>query len=177
MFFHAFPFYMKGGFVGVDIFFVISGYLISSILYRNLYNSDNPGHVNIVDFYIRRVRRIFPALIAVLVFLLAVGWVILLPDEYQRLGKHVLGGSTYISNFMLYYESGDYFNVESNLKPLLHLWSLGVEEQFYLIFPIFLWVLYKLKLSFIKSLTVFTAISFALNMYFILKGNGSYSFY
>ena len=139
---------MVGGFVGVDIFFVISGYLISSILYRNLYDQNNPGHVNIVDFYIRRVRRIFPALIAVLVFLLAIGWVILLPDEYKRLGKHVLGGSTYISNFILYYESGDYFNVDSNLKPLLHLWSLGVEEQFYLIFPIFLWGLYKLKLNF-----------------------------
>ena len=168
---------MVGGFVGVDIFFVISGYLISSILYRNLYDQNNPGHVNIVDFYIRRVRRIFPALIAVLVFLLAIGWVILLPDEYKRLGKHVLGGSTYISNFILYYESGDYFNVDSNLKPLLHLWSLGVEEQFYLIFPIFLWGLYKLKLNFIKSLTVFTVISFLLNLYFVLKGNGSYSFY
>ncbi len=168
---------MVGGFVGVDIFFVISGYIISSILYRNLYDTENPGYVNIVDFYIRRVRRIFPALIAVLVFLLAIGWVILLPDEYKSLGKHVLGGSTYISNFILYYESGDYFNVDSNLKPLLHLWSLGVEEQFYLIFPIFLWGLYKLKFNFIKSLTVFTVISFVLNLYFVLKGNGSYSFY
>ena len=68
VFYHAFPESIKGGFTGVDIFFVISGFLISSILYRNLYNTDNPGHVNIVDFYIRRVRRIFPALIAVLVF-------------------------------------------------------------------------------------------------------------
>ena len=177
VFYHAFPESIKGGFTGVDIFFVISGFLISSILYRNLYNTDNPGHVNIVDFYIRRVRRIFPALIAVLVFLLAVGWVVLLPDEYQRLGKHVLGGSTYISNFMLYFESGDYFNVESNLKPLLHLWSLGVEEQFYLIFPIFLWVLYKLRINFLVSLVVFTVISFAVNYYFVKIGNGTYSFY
>ena len=198
VFYHAFPFYMKGGFVGVDIFFVISGYLISSILYRNLYDTENPGHVNIVDFYIRRVRRIFPALIAVLVFLLAVGWIILLPDEYKRLGKHVLGGSTYISNFILYYENGDYFNVDSNLKPLLHLWSLGVEEQFYLIFPIFLWVLYKLKLNILKWLLIFTSVSFFVNLYcvwsvslnhvihlpdlnfaFVLDktGKGSYSFY
>ena len=145
---------MVGDFVGVDIFFVISGYLISSILYRNLYDQNNPGHVNIVDFYIRRVRRIFPALIAVLVFLLVVGWWLLFPDEYKRLGKHVFCGATYSSNLMLYRESGDYFNVDSNLKPLLHLWSLGVEEQFYLIFQIFLWGLYKLKLNFIKSLTV-----------------------
>lgn len=189
---------MVGGFVGVDIFFVISGYLISSILYRNLYDQNNPGHVNIVDFYIRRVRRIFPALIAVLVFLLAIGWVILLPDEYKRLGKHVLGGSTYISNFILYYESGDYFNVDSNLKPLLHLWSLGVEEQFYLIFPIFLWGLYKLRLNILKWLLIFTSVSFFVNLYcvwsvnfnhvihlpdlnfaFVLDktGKGSYSFY
>ena len=139
---------MKGGFVGVDIFFVISGYLISSILYRNLYDQNNPGHVNIVDFYIRRVRRIFPALITVLLFLIVAGWFILLPNEYLQLGKHIVAGSTYLSNFWLYFESGNYFNSDSNLKPLLHLWSLGVEEQFYLIFPIFLWGLYKLKLNF-----------------------------
>lgn len=168
---------MVGGFVGVDIFFVISGYLISSILYRNLYDQNNPGHVNIVDFYIRRVRRIFPALITVLLFLIVAGWFILLPNEYLQLGKHIVAGSTYLSNFWLYFESGNYFNSDSNLKPLLHLWSLGVEEQFYLIFPIFLWGLYKLKLNFIKSLTVFIVISFVLNLYFVLKGNGSYSFY
>ena len=121
---------MPGGFIGVDVFFVISGFLISSILYKNLFNQDNPGHVHIVDFYIRRVKRIFPALIFVLIFCLTAGWYILLPDEYRLLGKHTLGGATYISNFMLYFESGDYFAVDSRAKPLLHLWSLGVEEQF-----------------------------------------------
>lgn len=98
--YHAFPDKLHGGFVGVDIFFVISGFLISSIIYRNLFNSENPGKVNIVDFYIRRVRRIFPALIAVLITTLVLGWFVLLPDEYKLLGKHVFGGSVYINNFM-----------------------------------------------------------------------------
>lgn len=161
--FHAFPNHLKGGFVGVDIFFVISGFLISSILYRNLFNSDAPGRVNIVDFYIRRVRRIFPALLAVLITTLILGWFVLLPEEYKLLGKHTFGGATYINNFMLYKESGDYFNAASNAKPLLHLWSLGVEEQFYLIFPIILWLVYKTNLNFVLCLTVFTVVSFALN--------------
>ena len=129
--FHAFPDCIKGGFTGVDIFFVISGFLISSIIYRNIFNKENPGHVNIVDFYIRRVRRIFPALIAVLVTVLVLGFCLLQNEELKRIGKHVFAGSTYLSNIMLYFESGNYFNVESNQKPLLHLWSLGVEEQFY----------------------------------------------
>ena len=129
------------------------------ILYRNLFDKENPGRVNIIDFYIKRVRRIFPALIAVLVFVAVAGYFILLPDEYRRLGTHIIGGSTYISNIILYLESGSYFNTTSNQKALLHLWSLGVEEQFYLVFPLILWVLYRCKLSFIKSLIVFSVIS------------------
>lgn len=175
--YHAFPESLRGGFTGVDIFFVISGFLISSILYRNLYNPNNPGRVNIVDFYVRRVKRILPALICVLLFVLTVGYFLLLPNEYQKIGKHVLGGSTYISNFILYFESGDYFNQDSNQKPLLHLWSLGVEEQFYLIFPLFLWLIYKLKLSLFKSLVVFASISFVINIYSVLTNHGSYAFY
>lgn len=79
--FHAFPEFLKGGFIGVDIFFVISGYLISSILYRSLFSPDSSGKINIIDFYVRRVRRIFPALIAVLITTLVLGWFALLPDE------------------------------------------------------------------------------------------------
>lgn len=175
--FHAFPKSLRGGFVGVDIFFVISGFLISSIIYRNLFNSENPGKVNIVDFYIRRVRRIFPALIAVLITTLMLGWFVLLPDEYKLLGKHVFGGSVYINNFMLFNESGDYFNAASNAKPLLHLWSLGVEEQFYLIFPVFLYLLYKTKLNFVLSLTFFTVVSFCLNEYNISTNHQTSAFY
>lgn len=175
--YHAFPEHLKGGFIGVDIFFVISGFLISSILYKNLLNKDNPGSINIVDFYIRRVRRIFPALIAVLVTCLVLGWLVLFPDEYKLLGNHVFGGSTYISNFILFKESGSYFNVESNAKPLLHLWSLGVEEQFYIVFPLLLWIVYKLNIKFIIFLAVFTVLSFFLNKNGIKHGSQSYVFY
>ena len=177
VFYHAFPEHLKGGFIGVDIFFVISGFLISSILYKNLFDKDNPGSVNIVDFYIRRVRRIFPALIAVLVTCLVLGYFALFPEEYKLLGKHIFGGSTYISNFILYNESGSYFNVESNAKPLLHLWSLGVEEQFYIVFPLLLWLVYKLNLKFIIFLTIFTVLSFFLNKNGINHGSQSYVFY
>ena len=175
--YHAFPEYLKGGFVGVDIFFVISGFLISSILYRHLFSETAPGKVQIIDFYIRRVRRIFPALIAVLISCLALGWFVLLPEEYKLLGKHTAGGATYVSNIILYLESGDYFNASSNAKPLLHLWSLGVEEQFYLIFPIFLWLVYKSRINFVLALLVFTLISFFLNKNGIAHHSQSKVFY
>lgn len=93
------------------------------------------------------------------------------------LGKHTLGGATYINNFMLYKESGDYFNAASNAKPLLHLWSLGVEEQFYLIFPIILWLVYKTNLNFVLCLTVFTVISFALNRNAVNHNHQTVAFY
>lgn len=175
--YHAFPGRLPGGFIGVDIFFVISGYLISSILYRHLFNQETPGKVHIVDFYSRRVRRIFPALILVLVTTLVLGYFVLLPEEYKLLGKHTFGGSTYINNFMLYKETGNYFNVDSKFKPLLHLWSLGVEEQFYLVFPIFLWLIYKLNLNFVLSLTLFSIISFFINYNAVKHGFVSKAFF
>ena len=141
--YHAFPTVLIGGFTGVDIFFVISGFLISSILFRELANPQNPGKINIIDFYIRRIRRIFPALIVVLITCLTLGYFVLFPDEYALLGKHTAGGAVYINNILLYKESGNYFDVAANAKPLLHLWSLGVEEQFYLIFPLILWAIYR----------------------------------
>ena len=175
--YHAFPRSLPGGFIGVDIFFVISGYLISSILYRHLFNQDDPGKVHIVDFYSRRVRRIFPALISVLITTLALGALVLYPSELKILLKHIIGGSTYVSNFILYNEAGDYFNVDSKFKLLLHLWSLGVEEQFYLVFPIFLWVIYKLNLNFVLSLTLFSIVSFVINYNYVKHGFVSKAFF
>jgi peptidoglycan/LPS O-acetylase OafA/YrhL len=131
--FHAFPKFLRGGFIGVDIFFVISGYLITSIILKN----QSQNNFSLLDFYSRRIKRIFPALIVVLTFCLGAGWFILLGDEYEQLGKHIAAGSIYISNFVLQSEAG-YFDVDSELKPLLHLWSLAIEEQFYLIFPLLL---------------------------------------
>ncbi|HIF50710.1 MAG TPA: acyltransferase, partial [Thiotrichaceae bacterium] len=120
--FHAIRF--KGGFIGVDIFFVISGYLISTIIFGNL----NRNSFSFVEFYSRRIKRILPALLFVLLASYTFGWFVLLSDEYKQLGKHIAGGAGFVSNFILWSESG-YFDNSAMTKPLLHLWSLGIEEQ------------------------------------------------
>jgi len=136
--FHAFPSLMRGGFVGVDVFFVISGFLISTIVFRHL----QQGSFRLLDFYSRRIRRIFPALFVTLVFCYVLGWFTQLPDEFERLGLHIFAGATFISNFILWGEAG-YFDAASELKPLLHLWSLGIEEQFYLVWPVIVWATWR----------------------------------
>ncbi|NRA99954.1 MAG: acyltransferase, partial [Rhodobacteraceae bacterium] len=119
--YHAFPESLTGGFVGVDVFFVISGYLITSHIFVSLENRS----FSLSDFFQRRIRRIFPALIAVMTASFVFGWIALLGDELNQLAKHILGGATFIINFMLVNESG-YFDTASELKPMLHLWSLAV---------------------------------------------------
>lgn len=131
--FHAFPGRVTGGFVGVDIFFVISGFLITGILIDGL----EEGTLTLREFYSRRVRRIFPALVLVTLVCTVAGWFMLLPDEFAQVGKHVAAGLAFVSNLILWREAG-YFDSSSDTKPLLHLWSLGVEEQFYLAWPILL---------------------------------------
>ena len=131
--FHVAPKRFAGGFVGVDIFFVISGFLISSIIISGL----NAGTFSYREFYIRRIRRIFPALTLVFAASVVAGWYLLLPDEYRLLGKHTVASSLFAANFLLWSEAG-YFDAQSTLKPFLHLWSLGVEEQFYLTWPLIL---------------------------------------
>jgi peptidoglycan/LPS O-acetylase OafA/YrhL len=138
--YHAFPWALPGGFTGVDIFFVISGYLISGILYKGHLQ----GGFRFKEFYARRVRRLFPALITVLALTMAYGWLILLPDEYEQLGKHIAAGTLFIQNIVFWKESG-YFDTAANLKPMLHLWSLAVEEQFYIFFPPLLLLIWKRK--------------------------------
>lgn len=160
--FHAFPASIKGGFVGVDIFFVISGYLISSIIYKGLMD----GSFGFVDFYIKRTRRIFPALLTVLIVCLLFGWFSLLADEYEQLGKHVAAGAGFISNIIFWNESG-YFDSSSATKILLHLWSLGIEEQFYIVWPLLVWISWKLKVNWFFLVSVIIAISFSLNIYSI----------
>ena len=136
--FHAFPAYLPGGFAGVDVFFVISGFLISSIIFKGL----DSGAFSIRTFYERRVRRIFPSLLTVLIFCLVIGWFVLLPDEYRRLGLHSAGGASFIANLIFWDEAG-YFDARAHSKPLLHLWSLGVEEQFYVVWPLLTMLLWR----------------------------------
>lgn len=126
--FHAFPTKIPGGFIGVDIFFVISGFLISTIIFSSL----EGDRFSLVEFYIRRIRRIFPALFVVLLTCFGIGWFVLVADEYRQLGKHMAAGTAFIQNFILWKESG-YFDNSAETKPLLHLWSLAVEEQFYIL--------------------------------------------
>jgi peptidoglycan/LPS O-acetylase OafA/YrhL len=131
--YHAFPLLLPGGFVGVDVFFVISGYLISGIILGAL----GEDRFSFGRFYARRMRRIFPALAVVLAAVLIAGWFVLYADDYQGLGRHVAAGAAFSSNFVLWQESS-YFDPAVELKPLLHLWSLGIEEQFYLAWPLLL---------------------------------------
>jgi peptidoglycan/LPS O-acetylase OafA/YrhL len=128
--FHADPNSVRGGFIGVDVFFVISGYLISSLILSGLHD----GSFSYVEFYARRARRIFPALAVVLISVWGLGWFALDPTQFSSLSKHIVAGAAFAANILTYFEVG-YFDAPAATKPLLHLWSLGVEEQFYLFFP------------------------------------------
>ena len=158
--YHAFPELLPGGFVGVDIFFVISGFLISSIILKSL--KENTFSFRL--FYERRIKRIFPALLLVLIFCLALGWLVLLPNEYGALGEHVAAGAGFIANVLLWTESG-YFDKASELKPLLHLWSLGIEEQFYIIWPLLLATVSKKRINPFYLLFFLFVASFVINLY------------
>jgi peptidoglycan/LPS O-acetylase OafA/YrhL len=158
--FHAFPTLLQGGFVGVDVFFVISGYLITSIILSGV----ETGTLKLRDFYAKRINRIFPALILVLASVYTFGWIALLPEEYEKLSKHIVGGVLFVSNFVLLRESG-YFDVDAATKPLLHLWSLAIEEQFYIIWPPLLIATLRFTRKLVPILlVVLIAVSFTCNV-------------
>jgi len=151
-----------GGYVGVDIFFVISGFLITQIISREI----GDGTFSILRFYERRARRIVPAILVVILACLAAGWFILLPDEYLALGKTSLATIAFVSNIRFFVSSSDYFGPEVAFDPLLHTWSLAVEEQFYLLFPFLLIVLSNRFLPYrFVAIAVLCAISFALSVW------------
>ena len=170
--FHAFPTWVRGGFVGVDIFFVISGYLISGILLGSL----EKGTFSIGDFYARRVRRIFPALSLILIGTYLFGCLVLMKDELDTLGEHVGAGAGFISNLVLWNEAG-YFDAQAEMKPLLHLWSLGIEEQFYIVWPPLLYATWRYRLDLKWSLLVLALVSFSLNVRGVVTGDRTQSFY
>lgn len=157
--FHAFPTQVSGGFIGVDVFFVISGYLISTIIFENL----DKGTFKFSEFYARRVARIFPALILVLLACFTFGWFALLADEFKQLGKHMAAGAGFISNLVLWQEVG-YFDNSAETKPLLHLWSLGIEEQFYIVWPLLVWLVWKRKFHLLTMLVIVSIVSLVLNI-------------
>jgi peptidoglycan/LPS O-acetylase OafA/YrhL len=156
--FHAGFEAFRGGFVGVDVFFVISGYLITSIIYNEI----RDGSFSIVRFYERRARRILPALIVVTVVSIPFAWVWMMPDEFQAFGESVAAVSLFSSNFF-FWRNSIYFADAAELKPLLHTWSLAVEEQFYLVFPLMLLVLCRLKWAYLAgTIAIMIAASLAL---------------
>jgi peptidoglycan/LPS O-acetylase OafA/YrhL len=157
--FHAFPEAMPGGFIGVDIFFVISGFLITGIIAREL----DQQRFGLLAFYARRIRRIFPALIVMLSATLVLGWLWMLPAAYAQLSADVFASAAFVSNIALWLQSG-YFDIESGNKPLLHLWSLGIEEQFYLFWPLLLMLAARLRLSLLAVASVIGIASFVLNV-------------
>ncbi len=138
--FHAFPASIRGGFIGVDVFFVISGFLITSIICQARRADDFSYRV----FYARRINRIFPALTLVLISCAVVGWFVLFPVDYRDAGRSIGFGAAFLSNLSLLYDAG-YFEAAAELNPLLHLWSLGVEEQFYLLWPPLLLLAWRWK--------------------------------
>ncbi len=137
--FHFNADWLPGGFAGVDVFFVISGFLMTSIVVRGI----DTGEFNLVKFYIARANRIVPALALLCLVMLVLGWLMLLPEEYAALGKHVAGSVSFLSNIVYWQEAG-YFDAASHEKWLLHTWSLAVEWQFYLLYPLVLIALAKL---------------------------------
>jgi len=139
IFFHAGFNLFSGGFVGVDIFFVISGYLITSIIVAE----KEAGTFNLINFYERRVRRIFPALFIVLLSCLPFVYFWFTPNDIRDFAKSLIAVSFFISNILFSQTSG-YFDIENNLRPLLHTWSLSIEEQYYLFFPLLLMLMWKL---------------------------------
>jgi peptidoglycan/LPS O-acetylase OafA/YrhL len=157
--FHAFPSRIGGGFAGVDIFFVISGYLISGIIFRALQSN----RFSYRGFYSRRIRRIFPALITVLSASLAAGALLLFPSEYQELGRQTAAGAGFVANLLFWSESG-YFDAAAQLKPLLHLWSLGIEEQFYIFWPLLLAFSYPRTAKLPWLMAALGLLSFVLNV-------------
>jgi peptidoglycan/LPS O-acetylase OafA/YrhL len=147
---------MPGGFIGVDIFFVISGFLITGIIARELLS----GRFSLLQFYGRRIRRIF--LIVLLCAVLALGWLWMLPVAYARLSADVFASAAFATHVALWLQSG-YFDIESAKKPLLHLWSLGIEEQFYLIWPLILMLAARLRLNLLTVALAIGLASFVLN--------------
>ncbi len=168
--YHAQPWLVPGGFIGVDVFFVISGFLITRIILTEV----EADTFSLAKFYARRIRRIFPALTVVLAATYLIGWVVLLPDGFSLLGESIAAGVAFVSNlFLLRHVS--YFAPDAADNPLLHLWSLGIEEQFYIFWPLVLLTIFGSTRRRFWMVTI-AAISFGISL-LIFLGYKEWSFY
>ena len=154
---------VPGGFIGVDIFYVISGYLITGLILREI---DATGHLNLNAFYQRRIKRLLPTSVFVLFATALVGWFVLPVITRDSLGRDLFAASAYISNYLFAWWQNDYQNLDATPSPFIHYWSLAVEEQFYLVWPLFILLLARSgkKIVFI-GITLITGLSLLLSIY------------
>ena len=172
MIFHAGFDLLAGGYLGVDIFFVISGYLITCMILAQKSNNQ----FSYASFYERRIRRIIPALLIVMLFCIPFAYFMMQPDDLENFGQSLIS-TTFISNNILLYITSGYWDLTSSFKPLLHTWSLGVEEQYYLIFPVLLsGLLFMNRVNLLLSLCFLTLLSFIFFMQ-MQKTNPDAAFY
>ena len=170
VFFHTFPEFCPGGFIGVDIIFVISGFLISGIIFKKL----EKENFSFTDFYFRRIRRIFPALIFLLIGITIAGCILLAPPELRLLVRQICWGAFFGENIYLIKSTGGYWDQATEMMPLMHLWTLAVEEQFYIFYPLICVILFKIK-KLVSALVILTLLSF-FSVYFF-KDNTILNFY
>ena len=157
------------GYLAVDLFFVISGYLITKSVIKSYYKNN----FNFFEYYIKRIRRILPVLLIVLLTSLLVAIIILLTSDLKKFSESLISSLGFVSNFY-FWITGGYFSTSDQLKPLLHTWSLSVEEQFYLFFPFFIYIIFKIskKLNFyLCAIILISIISFSVNIFLISKGH------
>lgn len=171
--YHAGVPWVPGGFVGVDIFFVISGYLITGIVMREM----AVGHFSLIRFYLRRVSRILPALTVVISATWLLGYLCMLPDEFAHLARQMGYSALFIINLLFKREQADYFHAAAEMQPLLHLWSLSIEEQFYVIWPLLLLLLGRRTTALRAILLLVIAGSFIASCYAVAHANSKAAFY
>ncbi len=153
---HAFPNLLPGGFLGVDIFFVISGFLMTKIITKSIEEKT----FSFLEFYSRRILRIFPALLLILSITLIAGWTTFYVDELRHLMDLTSASAFFVTNWKLLFSMTSYFGYDAEFIPLLHLWSLAVEEQFYAVIPIFIFVMVKLRINLLAALWFIGLVSF-----------------
>jgi peptidoglycan/LPS O-acetylase OafA/YrhL len=163
--YHAFPNVLPSGFIGADIFFVLSGFLITHLILDRI----DEKRFSLFEFYEGRVRRIFPTLILVLLTILILGWFVFLSNDYNQVGRHVLFSATFIQNLNLINGEIGYFDIDNSSMPLMHLWSISIEEQFYIFWPILVGTILRNKRKTLFALvSIITILSFFYN-YWLAK--------